>query len=321
MKKQIPIGLPNTTALPILIFLSLLLMLTEASVRQSLRFDVLPEADAFTTPGASNETSDQNFGAAGALSVSSPGSSKGEHQTVLRFNLTAAHAAFNEAFGMGQWQIEGAELKLTLAQARNPIFNPNTAGHYIISWLPEDSWIEGAGRPSMPVGDGITWTRLTEILTDSNTDELLGEFDYDGSSEGTLNPSLTLATAFRFDLENESLVSLRVFATDSRASLVFNSRNVGNESLRPVLAITAIPTPIVSAKAPKLFISVKSMSSVLLYWETEVGNSYQLLSTEVLNASEWTNQGSPIVAREDRHEVDLPSNTRSRFFRIVLVEP
>src|SRR5262245_53375238 len=85
-----------------------------------------PVADTFVTSG--NPTG--NFGAAGALGISAPGSATGEFQSVMRFDLAPVKTAFDGSFGVGNWQITSVTLRCTAATPNNPIFNANAAGQF-----------------------------------------------------------------------------------------------------------------------------------------------------------------------------------------------
>jgi len=200
-----------------------------------------PSADAFVTTGPSGSLSANNYGAAGALSVAAPGLANGEFQSVLQFDLSTARTSFDTQFGAGQWSIQSITLSLTATSPNNAIFNASAAGQFGISWMQNDSWTEGSGTPSSPSATGITFSSLPSFL--SAGDESLGTFSFGGGTSGTANYSLSLTPGFSADAQAGNLVSLRLFAADSAVSYLFDSRNFGTASARPVLSIVAVTEP------------------------------------------------------------------------------
>src|SRR6266850_128005 len=99
-------------------------------------FTLNPSADAFVSANQSGN----NYGGAGALSVAAPGLSKGEFQSVLRFDLSGAKSTFDNQFGAGQWSIQSITLQLTAAPPNNAIFNASAAGQFTVSWMQNDGW-------------------------------------------------------------------------------------------------------------------------------------------------------------------------------------
>src|SRR2546421_12687929 len=78
-----------------------------------------PVADTFVS--SANPTG--NFGAAGALEASAANLPKGEFQSLMRFDTSAAKTSFDASFGVGQWQVQSVMLELASANPLNPIFN------------------------------------------------------------------------------------------------------------------------------------------------------------------------------------------------------
>ena len=85
----------------------------------SASFSLNPGADAFVTTGALGDLSNNNYGAAGALSLAASGLPSGEFQSVLRFGLSGAKSAFDAQFGAGQWSVQSVKLQLTTASPKN----------------------------------------------------------------------------------------------------------------------------------------------------------------------------------------------------------
>ena len=109
----------------------------------SATFSLNPSADAFvTTGGPSFILVSNNYGGAGALSIASPGSPKGEFQSVMQFNLSSVKSSFDSQFGAGQWSIQSVTLTFSNAVPGNPIFNSSAAGNFDVSWMQNNSWVE-----------------------------------------------------------------------------------------------------------------------------------------------------------------------------------
>jgi hypothetical protein len=198
-------------------------------------------ADAFVTTGPSGNLTLNNYGGAGALSIAAPGLSRGEFQSVLQFDLSAARASFDAQFGAGQWSIQSISLSLTATAPNNPIFNNGAAGLFGISWIQNDSWVEGTGSPGSPTQTGITFASLPGFL--SAGDESLGTFNFGGGTNGIAAYSLGLASAFSADVLAGNVASFRLFAADSSVSYLFDSRSFGTVPARPLLSIVAVPEP------------------------------------------------------------------------------
>ena len=107
---------------------ALVLSIFNASSIWSATFSLNPGADAFVTSGPSGTLSANNYGGAGALSVTAPGLSQGEFQSVLQFDLSGAKSSFDSQFGPGQWSVQSVTLQLTATSPNNAIFNASAAG-------------------------------------------------------------------------------------------------------------------------------------------------------------------------------------------------
>jgi hypothetical protein len=208
-------------------------------------FNLNPSMDAFVTTGPSGNLSGNNYGGAGALSVAAPGLVQGEFQSVLQFDLAAARSAFDTQFGVGQWNIQSITLSLTAAAPLNPIFNASTAGQFGITWMQNDSWTEGTGNPSAPAATGITFASLPSYT--SGGDESLGTFSFAGGTSGTAAYTLSLTPGLLADTTAGQFVSLHLSAADNIISYLFDSRDFGTASARPLLSIVAVPEPQVLA--------------------------------------------------------------------------
>lgn len=247
--------------MPPLRFLSFILIAALASWASAATITLNPSADAFVTAGSSNPNAGNatvNYGAAGAMQVSAAGSTKGEIQSLLRFDFAGAKSTFDTTFGAGNWFFQTITLQLGTnfgsqgAQPNNPIFNTINAGLFQIDWLANDSWGEGSGTPALPFEpsnpptDGVTFASLGSLLR--SADRSLGTFSY--TPVGNTNPPtvppalyhLGLNADFLTDAAAGNFVSFRVFAADSSVSYLFNSRSFGG-STKPVLVVEALPEP------------------------------------------------------------------------------
>ena len=220
-----------------------------------------PIADAFVTGGSVHPNAGvptMNYGGAGALQVSAAGTTKGEMQSLLRFDFSTAKSSFDTTYGAGNWIFQSITFQLGTnfgtqgTQPNNPIFNTINAGLFQIDWLANDNWGEGSGTPALPFEpssspvDGVTFASLGSLI--SAADRSLGTFSY--VPVGNTNPpsippalyNLELNPDFLIDASAGNSVSFRVFAADSTVSYLFNSRSFGG-STRPGLIVEAVPEP------------------------------------------------------------------------------
>src|ERR1700733_529125 len=87
-------------------------------------FSIGAISDAFVATGtSSNNLSDDNFGAAGSLSVEAVGLPQGGFQTVIEFDPSGAASYFNSEYGAGAWTVRAVSLVLTASAHGNSIFN------------------------------------------------------------------------------------------------------------------------------------------------------------------------------------------------------
>ncbi len=214
-------------------------------------------ADAFLTAGSADSSAGSptgNYGAAGALQISAVGSTKGEIQSLLKFDLAVAKSTFDAAYGVGNWLVDSITLQLGTnfgtqgAQPNNPIFNRINAGLFTIDWLANDNWIEGTGNPGAPTTDGVSFSSLAALV--SAADKSLGTFSY--MPVGNTNPptvppatyALNLDASFLADVSAGNHVSLRAYAADAGVSYLFNARSFGTAANRPTLIVSAsVPEP------------------------------------------------------------------------------
>lgn len=216
------------------IWIALSIAALGAAAASADTISIIPVADAFCN-GAQPAN---NFGAAGSLSVTAPGSALGEFQSVLRFDFTPVVSQFNTNFGVGGWAISEITIKLTSTPPNNPIFNQPVAGQFHIRWLENDTWSEGSGTPNAPTTDGVTFDSLPAYV--GPNDEDLGTFNFVGGSSGSAAYTLALTPHLLSDALAGGLVSFHIDSADLVVSYQFNSRSFGVVDSRPTLTITAI---------------------------------------------------------------------------------
>ena len=222
--------------------------LTLAASAPAATFALNPTADAFVS--SANPTS--NYGGAGALGVSAAALSAGEFDSLLQFNLAAAKASFDTAFGAGQWTINSITLQLTATAPNTAIFNGfgsgaggtniNFAGQFSAKWMQNDSWTEGNGTPGgASTTGGIVFSGLPSFL--SGADEALGNFAFGGATNGNTTISLGLTPSFVADATAGNALSLLLLPADNGVGMLVNSRSTGTTANRPLLTLSAIPEP------------------------------------------------------------------------------
>jgi hypothetical protein len=220
---------------------AILLTVVWAHPAFSASFSLNPSADAFVTTGPSGSLSNNNYGGAGALSVAGAGQAKGEFQSLLKFNLAGAKSSFDTQLGIGTWTVQSVTLRLTATSPRNAIFNTSSPGLFVISRMQNDGWLEGSGTPKSITTAGITFSTLNNFV--GPTDEALGNFQFNGATSGNFTYSLPLSSLFSDEILSGSTLSLRLRSANNAVSYLFNSRNFGTASQRPLLTITAVPEP------------------------------------------------------------------------------
>jgi hypothetical protein len=203
---------------------------------------VATSSDAFVASGSSGQLSSLNCGAAGALSVAGSASSKGQFQSVLLFDFSAAKTTLDAQFGAGQWSPGAVSLQLTAVSPNHPIFNPTHAGQIVVLQMANATWTEGTGTPASPSVTGINFNSLQGLYS-SPGDESLGVFAFNGTAPGKLTWDLNLNAGLLNAIETGAQVGLRLNAQDDAVSLVMNSRNYSIPASRPALSIVVVPEP------------------------------------------------------------------------------
>lgn len=202
-----------------------------------------PTMDALVTTGPSGNLSSSNYGAAGALGISAPGSAKGEFQSVMQFNLASVKSTLDGLYGAGDWTVQSVTLQLNAAPNNNAIFNNPAAGQFTLSLMQNNSWTAGNGTPAAPSATGINFNTLQNTYINNSTDQTLGTFSFAGGTSGLNTYTLTLSSGLVADLFSGAELSLRGYAADSVVSYLFNSEDFGTAADRPLLTVTAVPEP------------------------------------------------------------------------------
>lgn len=205
-----------------------------------------PIADAFVTtgPGPADSQSVSNYGTAGALAIAASGLPQGEFQTVIKFDLSGVRNSLNAQYGADLWTIQSVTLQLNSSPHNNAIFNNIASGHFDVSLMQNNSWVEGTGTGGVPTTDGISFSSLQNTYV-SPSDQTLspsGGFNFPGGSSGANVYTLTLSSSLVSDLLAGDNLSLRLSAdAQDQVSYLFSSRQAGG--LAPVLTVTAVPEP------------------------------------------------------------------------------
>lgn len=204
--------------------------------------------DAFLATGSPSnpqgtDLTGNNYGGAGTVAVAPASSTKGEFQSLLRFNLAPALAVFDAAYGSDNWQISGISLTLQSnfgvqgAQPNNGIFNAINTGGFVVEWLADDSWVEGTGNPNTPSGTGVNYDSLGTLLASSH--EVVGNFTYVPPGDG-------IPVTWRLNLTSGFLADARELGTVSFLFRAADTGNVGylfNTGASAKINLTAIPEP------------------------------------------------------------------------------
>jgi hypothetical protein len=236
----------------------LLLQLSASAVTVNLN----PTADTFVTAGSGDVNAGSpgaNYGGAGALMISGASTTKGEIQTLFKFNLATAKTMFDTTFGAGNWLVDSITLQLGTntgtqgVQPMNLIFNTINQGLFNVDWLANDNWGEGNGTPMTPFlptnppVDGATYNSLGVL--ESGADETLGTFTY--TPVGNTNPptipaanyALGLDSSFIADISAGGDVSLRAYADDATVGYLFNARSFGSNKPTLIVSASVVPEP------------------------------------------------------------------------------
>jgi hypothetical protein len=195
-------------------------------------------------PDGANLTAN-NYGGAGTLAIAPSSSTKGEFDSVIRFNTATVVSQFNTTYGAGSWTITGLMLSLASntgtsgAVPGNNIFNTVSGGSFGIDWMSYDAWVEGTGTPAAPSATGVNFNSISTLLAGSDS---LGTFTYTPPGNNVYASYVLPADAnLLSDASAGGDVSLYLFAADNQIGYLFNSRTFA--SGHPELTITVVPTP------------------------------------------------------------------------------
>jgi len=203
-----------------------------------------PSADAFVTPGSDGSLAGNNYGGAGALAVSAPGSANGVFDTVMQFDFSGVESELNTHFGATPWTVQLVTLQLTAANPVNPIFNASVAGQVTISWMQSNNWAEGVGSPNSPdttTPNAITYNSFQTLV--SPNDQISANFYFSGATSGTVTVSFAPTPGLLAEIADGGLGSFYFTAGDNQVSMLFNSRSFPTTTNRPELTLTAVPEP------------------------------------------------------------------------------
>ncbi|MBK8915141.1 MAG: hypothetical protein IPM64_11180 [Phycisphaerales bacterium] len=231
-------ALPRWVAVGVL--LSWVTAATAAEVVLSATADAMAREMAPTT----NYGTSGGLAASGSAAVNGAGQARGRAETILRFEAGPAVAAFDAAYGSGDWTVTSILLEITeIAEPGNPLF-ARGAGDFSIRWTSGDLWSEGPGSPQAPttgVGDEVTWNTLTALIGSSSLAPL-GNFSRLGV-DGVRFLPLTPAAELLADIGAGSDVSLLASPLTDGLGMTFYSRSGAGAASAPKLIIRAVPEP------------------------------------------------------------------------------
>ncbi|HTV42967.1 MAG TPA: PEP-CTERM sorting domain-containing protein [Candidatus Sulfotelmatobacter sp.] len=198
-----------------------------------------------------SDLGDLDFGDAGTFAIAPASSTKGEMDSILMFNTTAAVTQFNSLYGAGNWTITGITLSLASnfgvqgEQPNNGIFNTINAGNFGIDWLADNNWTigdaGGMGIPGYPNNNYVSYDEMSSILAEGF--DSLGTFTY--TPPGS-NIYLTYTLPLDGGLINAADggdVSLYFYAADDEVSYLFNSDIYSANHPEFTLTAAEVPEP------------------------------------------------------------------------------
>ena len=220
-------------------------------------------ADAFLASGSAanplgSDLTSVNFGGAGTLAIAPASATKGEYDSIIKFNLASAVSQFNTTYGAGNWRVSGLTLSLASnfgtqgAQPNNANFNTINAGSFGIDWLPYDGWTEGTGSgngtPGYPNNSFVSFNSISTLF--SAGDDSLGTFTYTPPGNNVYaNYALPLDSSLVSDATAGGDVSLYFYAADNQVNYLFNSRSYTSNHPELTLTATLVPEPSMWAMA------------------------------------------------------------------------
>lgn len=206
----------------------------------------------WTVP-TSEATHNKNYGEAGTLFVAGADAENGEFDSLIKFTLAPAKVQFDAEFGAGNWQITGVSISLASnygdqgEQPNNLIFSPINAGLFAVTWMSNDTWLEGksgggGGIVSNGYSQGVTYDSLPSYY--SIDDELLGTFLYTPPGDNVaVSYDLDVTDGFMTDLAAGNDVSLLFTPADTTVSFLFNSNKYASNHPTLTVTVEQIPEP------------------------------------------------------------------------------
>ncbi len=277
-----------------------------------------PSADAFVRAAVPGN----NYGAAGALSVSGSeavngsGQTNGPSDSLMRFPLSEFAAAMNAQYGSDAWSVSSVVLTgAENATPSNPVFNRGV-GAFEIRWLANNNWIEGSGTPNRFANDGITYQDVAGLL-DPVLDLPLGRFTNTGAN-ASVSFALTLAIPLVSNIVAGADVDLYLTAVSPAMGFTFNSRNFVLSNAWPALQIVAGPNfvPRISS------ISRSSSTEVSIRFNTASNWTYVLQRGGRVAIANWTNAFTNTAQPFDGEAVFVDSGGNGqRFYRLSAFRP
>lgn len=264
------------------LFLTILTLVATANISRAVLFTNSVSVDAFVRSNAPTA----NYGAAGALTVSGAtatnavGTVNGNADSFIRFNTAALVTSLNSAFGLNNWVINGATLRVVeMGAPNNNIFTRGKSA-FEIRWISNNSWTEGTGMPMAPTADGIAYNDEPPLLTNTVS---LGIFT-NAAANTTDSFSLALPVALTGDISAGGDVGLYLTAIDTGIGFTFNSQNFTTANQRPVVVISAVPLPGTTS------ITLSGADVVITGTNGAIGGTYVVLSNSNLLAplNQWT---------------------------------
>jgi hypothetical protein len=218
-------------------------------------------ADAFLASGSAanplgSDLTSVNFGGAGTLAIAPASATKGEYDSIIKFNLAGAVSQFNTTYGAGNWQISGLTLSLASnfgTQGTQPTslnFNTINAGNFGIDWLSYDGWTEGTGNgngtPGYPNNSFVSFNSISTLFSAGS--DSLGTYTYTPPGNNVyVNYSLPLDSGLVSDATAGGDVSLYFYAADNQVNYLFNARSYASNHPELTLTAALVPEPATGA--------------------------------------------------------------------------
>jgi hypothetical protein len=282
---------------------------------QTATVAMTPTADAFVRSLAPGN----NYGAAGALSVSGAAAVNGAGQqnglldSLIRFPLSGVVTLFNGSLGTNAWVVAGVALAVTEVGApNNAIFNRGV-GAFQVRWIVSDEWVEGHGTPNTPTTKGVVYQDLGSLLNPA-VDVSLGQFTNSGV-DGVVSFPLALAGVLASNIMAGTDLNLYLTAASTSVGFTFNSRNFGTASAWPSLEVTAVARPAATINS----IERVGLNQVAIHFNTASNWAYTVQGGTGLASGVWSDLFTvPARPFDDQAKyVDAITN-QQKFYRLML---